>query len=340
MAKQLILAVAGSGKTRKIVEALNNEQRFLIVTYTDANESNLRNRVIAKFGKMPLNVHIFTYFSFLYNFCYKPYLSDVWKAKGICWDDSKINRFASSNTREFYMDSLGRLFHSRIAKLCMQSVNDIQNRIEKFYDCFLVDEVQDFASHDFDLLMHILPNRVDSLLVGDYYQHTYDTSRDGSKGKGLHSSVDNFKNAYCKYGVSVDESSLSYSYRCPQAICEYVSTHVGYKISSAIESSGDVRILKEDCEIKKILEDDSIPKLFYQKAYKYMGRCYNWGAVKGIDDFQDVCVVLNGSTMKTYPHFEKLPSITKNKLYVAMTRAHRNLYLLDEKRLKNIRIAH
>lgn len=336
MAKQLILAVAGSGKTRRIVESLNNEQRFLIVTYTDANESNLRSRVIAKFGKMPLNVHIFTYFSFLYNFCYKPYLSDVWKAKGICWDDSKINRFASSNTREFYTDPLGRLFHSRIAKLCMPFANDIQNRIDKFYDCFLVDEVQDFASHDFDLLMHILPNSADSLLVGDYYQHTYDTSRDGNKKKGLHSSIENFKNAYRKYRVSVDESSLSHSYRCPQEICDYVNTHIGYKINSAIESGGEVRMLEDKCEIKKILEDDSVPKLFYQKAYTYSGRCYNWGTVKGIDSFQDVCVVLNRSAMKVCPYFEKLPSITKNKLYVAMTRAHRNVYLLDEKRLKNI----
>ncbi len=64
MDSKLILAVAGSGKTRYLIESLNLEERSLIVTYTINNTENLRKRVIKKFGFMPENIRIYTYFSF------------------------------------------------------------------------------------------------------------------------------------------------------------------------------------------------------------------------------------------------------------------------------------
>ena len=47
--KRLILAVAGSGKTRLIIEKLNTEKRFLILTYTNNNYELIRRRVLNKF---------------------------------------------------------------------------------------------------------------------------------------------------------------------------------------------------------------------------------------------------------------------------------------------------
>lgn len=95
MDKRIILAVAGSGKTYHIVEQLNETQRFLIITYTNGNTNNLRSTIIKKFGYIPNNIKIKSYFTFLYSFCYKPFLANQINSKGIYW------KFPSEFTRNF-----------------------------------------------------------------------------------------------------------------------------------------------------------------------------------------------------------------------------------------------
>jgi DNA helicase-2/ATP-dependent DNA helicase PcrA len=46
MDKSLILAVAGSGKTTLIVDKLNLEERFLLITYTINNTRNLKEAIV------------------------------------------------------------------------------------------------------------------------------------------------------------------------------------------------------------------------------------------------------------------------------------------------------
>ena len=58
MDKSVVFAVAGSGKTTRLVAALDEVRRFLLVTYTEANYNNLRAKVIERFGYMPPNIAI------------------------------------------------------------------------------------------------------------------------------------------------------------------------------------------------------------------------------------------------------------------------------------------
>ncbi len=81
-----MLAVAGSGKTTYLINKLNLEQRFLIVTYTDNNLANIRQRIINTFGHVPQNITLMSYFQFFIRVCYRPFLKDKVRAKGITWD--------------------------------------------------------------------------------------------------------------------------------------------------------------------------------------------------------------------------------------------------------------
>lgn len=84
MDKRVIFAVAGSGKTTYIIDSLSQDKRSLIVTYTVGNYNNLCNKISVKFnGVWPENIYVMSYFTFLYRFCYKPFLSDMVKARGI-----------------------------------------------------------------------------------------------------------------------------------------------------------------------------------------------------------------------------------------------------------------
>ena len=70
MDKRVVFAVAGSGKTSSIIDRIDDGSRCLIITYTDNNLRNLKSRIIKKFGRVPKGVRIYSYFTFLYSFCF------------------------------------------------------------------------------------------------------------------------------------------------------------------------------------------------------------------------------------------------------------------------------
>ena len=85
--------------------------------------------------------------------------------------------------------------------------------------------------------------------------------------------------------------------------------------------------------------DDSIVKLFFQKSNTYLGNTANWGNTKGLDHFNYVFVVLNPISFKAFEEGKliKLNPTTRNKFYVACTRARGDLYFIPEERLKAYR---
>ena len=341
MGKRVIFAVAGSGKTSYLINKLNLEQRFLIVTYTDNNELNIRQRIIAKFGYMPGNIHIMGYFTFLYSFCYKSMLGDVIGAKGINFDlpSDKYRQYKQTNIA-YYLDEHKRIFSNRIALLCIkkQCLDDIKGKIAKYFDCFFIDEFQDFAGYDFDFALQIAPETIETIYVGDYYQHTYSTSINGNKNQNLYEAgfqpyIQRFNNE----GWTSDTTTLVKSYRCPIEVCLYVKSNLGIEIEPATEKHGNIELITDIAQIEQILQNDAIVKLFLKESRKYNCRAINWGDSKGLDSLGDVCVVLNKGTYKAYTQnsLKTLAPLTKNKLYVACTRTRGNLYFIAEERIKH-----
>jgi DNA helicase-2/ATP-dependent DNA helicase PcrA len=74
---KLIIAAAGSGKTTFLVnQALAVDfDAVLITTFTEANEQEIRNRIIAKKGYIPGNITVQTWFSFMLQHGVRPYQS-------------------------------------------------------------------------------------------------------------------------------------------------------------------------------------------------------------------------------------------------------------------------
>jgi len=331
--------VAGSGKTSFIVSALSSVRRTLILTYTDNNVKNLKQKIYNKFGYMPENIVLLSYFTFLYSFCFKPFLWSDYRCSGINWEfppewTSKMKR----TDRRFYIDGTKKLYHNRIAKLLETEgvLPFIIKRLEKYYDCVFIDEIQDFGGHDFNFLKTLAAAKVDSLFVGDFYQHTFDTSRDGNINTNLHESYEKYKDRFCDMGLTVDENTLVSSYRCSPTLCDFVSDSLEIRMRSHRTDSTIIDLIDKKIDAERILICEKTVKLFYQKHSAY--HCYsrNWGESKGDDHYDDVCVVLNETTLKKYHKnkLQELPSQTRNKLYVACTRTRNNLYFLPFHLLK------
>ncbi len=346
MANRVVFAVAGSGKTSTIINQIQADSRCLINTYTDNNTRHLQKKVIAKFGNIPTGVRILSYFTFLYSFCYRPILGAIEKtpSKGMNFTRTLPMKCARARKTEraHWWDDENRLFANRLAKLILNyfSKSEVIDRIEHFFDFVCIDEVQDFAANDFNFICSLIKAEVEFLLVGDFFQHTFDTSRDGSTNMNLYNDYDKYREKLKKRGFEVKTDVLTHSHRCSPSVCEFVNDNLGIQIESHRDDTVEVKLLEDKDEINAIVGDCNVVKLFYSKCRNYKGFTDNWGNTKGLDDFQDVCVVLNPNSYEAFTNnwLSELAPTTKNKLYVACTRAKGNLYFVTEAAIKQFKI--
>lgn len=343
MDKRVIFAVAGAGKTTRIISGLDLEKRFLIVTYTDNNLSTLRYKIIVKFGFFPKNISLYSYFTFLHTFCFKPFLLFKTKTKGINFQQPPDWTMRKSRTDDlYYIDSHSRLYHNRIAKLleARGALADVIQRVEKYFDVLCFDEVQDFGGHDFNLITALSKGKLDSLFVGDFYQHTFDTSRDGATNSNLHVDFEKYKTRFQSAGLIVDTTSLVKSHRCSDTVCKFIREYMGIEIYSHTGHIAEVKLVEQQVEVDGLHACPNTVKLFYKEHGRYDCYSQNWGGSKGQDHYNSVCVVLTEGTYKAFVNgsLKDINSQTKNKLYVACSRARGNLYLVQERLMRKFKI--
>jgi hypothetical protein len=219
-------------------------------------------------------------------------LHDKLKAKGINYDTTP-SRFLKSYKREYYIDKFNKLYSGRISKILFATgeQGNVVERISKYFDHLFIDEIQDFGGNDFNLLKEI---------------------------------------SKAKIGVVPDTNTLSKSYRCSPNVCKFITENLAILVESHRDDVTGVQYIDDIDKARQIFDDNSIVKLFYREHYKYDCFSRNWGDSKGEDKYYDICVVLNKSTLDKYSKgkLNELPPTTKNKLYVALSRAKNNLYLI------------
>ena len=233
------------------------------------------------------------------------------------------------------------LYHNRISKLLLDKnyIQEVRARVEKYYDYVLFDEIQDFGGNDFNFLLELAQSNVKFLLVGDFFQHTFDTSRDKNTNQSLYSSLVKFKKRFKLSGFNFNDSTLIKSRRCSKTTCDFIQNRIGIEIESNSSRITECELIENKENIKKIFEDDNIVKLFLTRHYNYECRSDNWGACKGIG-FDNVCIVINDDLLKKFKsggliNFKS--NITRNKFYVACSRTRNNLYFISNKLIKKIK---
>ncbi|MDG4954363.1 TGBp1 family protein [Lactococcus lactis] len=330
--KQVIHAVAGSGKTSLIIDEVTLEKDIAIITYTTSNQKLLKDKVIKKFGYLPDNIHIFGFWQFIYGFCLVPCLNK--KPKGIIYDDEikKANKFMNN---KLAYGTNGYIFDSMISKFLFDYKIPYLERIDEFFDEIYIDEFQDFDSYDLDWLLSLAKIKTKILLVGDYYQRTYSTSKFGNKNSAKMKSFNSYKASFEKAGYIFNYELLGNSHRCSPEICGFISEKLGIAIDSHKENGNSlISIINGETEILSILKDDSIKKLFLKEHYKYNCNSENWGESKG-QTYENVCVILNPTSFKLFKSDKlmEMKPIIKSKFYVACTRSIGNLYFIEQKKI-------
>lgn len=236
---KLIIAAAGSGKTTYLVnEALKiKDEKVLITTYTQANEAEIRKKIIEINRCIPENITVQTWFSFLLKHGVRPFQGILYekKIKGLLLVNSKsgVKRKTTtgqpiyfSEDKEFekhYFTKDAKIYSDKLSKFvfrCNKETNgNVLNRLSRIYSHIFIDEIQDLAGYDLDLLKLFLEGKSNILLVGDPRQSTYLTNNT-SKNKKFRKAniVDFFTNSV--RNLIKDDTSLVINYRCIKPICE------------------------------------------------------------------------------------------------------------------------
>lgn len=371
MAKRVILAVAGAGKTYHICHEIDPTKRNLILAFTHENIHNIQKELCDAHGCVPELTTVSTFDSFVYHQLVLPYEPSIaehfgcpkFVSRGICTIDpppqtiknTKGNPVANPLYKKkdrlaHYVTMRGQYYCATLSELVLQIkknrkslIKRVAARLNLFYDCVLIDEFQDFREYDYELIMALAKQLNDVVLVGDYHQHSVSATNNSGKpfkNKSTDVSYDAFIAELQKSGFEVDLITLDKSRRCSAEICNYVSEKLRISITSSGDHSGAVRWIDDDPT--SVLDDDRIIKLVFQEAGKYSFPALNWSYSKG-DTVDSACVILtdgldNLDSDKFNPGRVK-PS-TLNKLYVAMTRSRGDLYLMKASTFKAIKDAY
>lgn len=190
MGNKLILAVAGSRKTQGIIEhcaSLPCDKRVLILTYTQANQTELRGR-LRQYAGDHHNIDVMGWFTFLLHHFSKPFLPFKFPGERVLGFnfDGRPQRMARGKRR--FLDTNGAAYACELGRLAHELISESQgallNRLECIYDEILIDEVQDLSSHDWEIFDVLLRSKIDIKMVGDIRQSVLATnprSRKNSK---------------------------------------------------------------------------------------------------------------------------------------------------------------
>jgi hypothetical protein len=84
---------------------------------------------------------------------------------------------------------------------------DIRIRFARYYDELLVDEVQDFAGHDFNFLLELCRAEITVLCCGDFYQHTFDTAMTATLIQRCATTSPRYEASFDAAGFAVDRDA-------------------------------------------------------------------------------------------------------------------------------------
>ncbi|GHV41788.1 hypothetical protein AGMMS49546_18490 [Spirochaetia bacterium] len=366
MNNKFIIAAAGSGKTTYLIseamDVINSGNRnVLITTYTENNAEEIKKKIIGKYKYIPSQITIQTWFSFLIQHGVRPYQGTFndslkeYQINGMILNNDyqgtfpvvtkygKVNLPFSEekNFLKHYFSKSNKIYSDRLPKFVYKadeaSDGEVIKRISRIFNYIYIDEVQDLAGYDLDIIGLLFKSDSEVILVGDPRQVTYITHHEKKNSGYLDGKIKEFIQEKYKTRkeiekVEIDETKLSKSHRNNKQICDFSSKlYKSYVPISPCACQGCRNYNKQHEGIFLINQQDVDD---YLKKYNPIQlrwnrtkqinedyRYYNFGESKGMT-FERV-LIYPTDPMEEWikDHNYKLTNEARAKLYVAITRA-------------------
>lgn len=243
MARKLLLASAGAGKSQRIAgEALKraaNGDRVLLLTYTINNQVELVRHICRANRVQPRNVVVKGWYEFLLEDMVRPYQRCIVpeRISGIILNSANPHLGRTSSGKTFYYkgraeksdghcnplhfvtkeDSRAHTYY--LAKLAAmiheQTGGKPACRLSEIYNTVFIDEMQDLVGWDFAIIRSLVETSIAKFdCVGDFRQSVYQTSETTKKPQTIKEKLAEFK----EMGFKIE--NLAISWRCIQSICD------------------------------------------------------------------------------------------------------------------------
>lgn len=342
---KLIIAAAGSGKTSLIIdEVINNPQdRVLITTFTLANEQSIRAKFIKKGGYIPVNVTILPWFTFQLEHGVRPYRFWDKRVDGLKMVNTRSGlKYKAQNgtpvywgeeenfEKHYFTKDMG-VYTDKLSKLVIRcnekSKGKVITRLAKLFDRIYIDEVQDMAGWDLEIIKLLLQSSIRITMVGDPRQTVYHTHDEAKYKKYNDGQIREFIKKECKKLCIIDEETLKDSHRNSAVICALSSKlypnfpECKSLLAKTHEHKGIFFVRKRD--VMAYAEKINPLQLRLRKNTKILlpSPALNFGKSKGLESdhvliypTKEMLRWLNGDCVR-------FTDLTKAQLYVALTRA-------------------
>lgn len=357
MSDKLIIAAAGSGKTTYIVNetAKITDKRVLITTFTEANEVEIRKKFIEKCGIIPSNIVIQTWFSFLIQHGVKPYQSCLYDGDVVGLQ--LINKqsalkyigrngpvyYKEDDVKKHYFNENKQIYSDKLSKFVFK-VNELAegyviSRLSKIYPYIFIDEVQDMAGYDLEIIKLLFKSSIQVTMVGDPRQVTYLTHYDKKYTKYKDGKIEDFIKNECKrLKVVIDKDSLNKTFRNRKEICiyankvfrEYDECEWEEKESTNHDGVFFVKKSNVDSYLEAYTPIQLRDKISVKVNDNYQSM--NFGVSKGLT-FDRTLIYPTKKMLDWIQNDEtELAFPTRAKLYVALTRARHSVgIVVDDK---------
>ncbi len=344
MKNKFIIACAGSGKTTTIIkDTLQSSDSILITTFTDENCDEIRRKYYRINGFIPSNVEILPWFTFEIRHLINPFLLPYIKTdiKGINLVSNQSAPYTNQQSQNHYLDSNDRIYSDKIALLAYNTISErkdkIINRLKRLFKKIYIDEFQDFAGYDLEIVKELMQNNFPITLVGDPRQKTY-TTHFSKKNKKYEDDKESFIRNECKKYCDVDSTTLNNSYRCPESIITYASRMFpnytpSHSNSKSIEGDGIYVVLRRDV-LKFLKQEEGTVQLRLNSKTRIDNtfKVMTFGKSKG-STYENVLIYPTKKIKQAIlsNDFKYIDSqLTLCKCYVALTRAKHKVGIVIE----------
>lgn len=344
------ISAAGSGKTWGIChDALSiaaNPQfqsRILMITYTNKGVSTIKETIKKQNdGILSRKIIICSWYQFLLTELIRPYQTYICGINEIKSFDfshmygSRAINYGSKGQKFRYINSHGYVLANQASELaCLlnkRSIGSVIHRLELIYPYIFVDEVQDLAGYDLDILDMIMTVNIGIVCVGDNKQATYKTHNTKKRIKQSGKNIwDFFINEQQHGRVKIEQQLVSRRFN--NSICLFANAiypnanNITTRMAEKTEHDGVFLIARDDVRRYSLY--------FKPVVLKYDNRTntegypsFNFGGCKG-ETFDRIIIFPNKPLINFVLKSEKLKA--PEKYYVAVTRPRYSLAIvLDE----------
>jgi len=339
---RVVLAAAGSGKTTTAVKLAceNAEKRTALITYTLNGRSELEARAYREFGAVPSHVTISTWYSFVLTHFIRPYQNHLHERRvdTINFERAPTSRrrFRKGQVEGYYFSSPKRIWSDRATDFACNVVDKTGGlpigRLQGIFDRIIVDEAQDLAGWDLELIEHLLQSDVEVALIGDHRQATFSTN-DNPKNRQFAGEKIIEKFAGWERGGLVMIEHQSHSHRCVQGICDFADQFFPdceptTSYNEEVTGHDGVCLVRQG-DVERYFEAFAPQTLQWSKAGEgRVGNLLNFGDSKGMT-FERVLIYPHAKFQRFLKtgHME-LEGQSKTKTYVAVTRARQSVAIV------------